>query len=644
MLTFYAAELILKSLNTTVDPCNDFYAYACGNWQITHDIPNYTEQYGYLEILFQELENNIQGTRDGQYFKYKYLKCVFQILCVFCISVSEEDKLRDLQNIFRKRGFTTWPMLEKNDTPYKNYTEVLNNTSFLPLLQLLIEPDFRNVTSHIIYPTLIGRDQLIDQTNASAEIASAYKDLIAGTVKLFRGNVSYEQAKQVSEDIFQFEAQLAKFTKSEEDRTNFSAMYNKMNISELLQLYPEIDWQQLLNNEFAYANITLSMDEPVICQITSGNLQFTRSLFICRSSLYNFIFWKQIKTYGPVASKNFSELLLKYKMVSMGISTDRPLELNCAYKTADLLKYGVERLYAEEKFNSTALKKVNDLVYQLNSTFMEMLENNTWMDNATRDQAIKKLENMIAKIGYPSWILNDTYLNSLYEYAPDVSLNDSFIKVFYGVTLNNFIIYLLNLRQPDKRAEVSINMGGIGANIGHEISHAFSSIGNQFDAYGNMTDWWTNKSKEVFENLTQCFVEQYSNITVEEFNMTINGHRTADENIADYEGLKAAYLVRKQHTYRKSNDTDVVLAGLENITGDKLFFLSNALTWCQNIRQEKLLYDIEYDNHSPAKYRVNYPMGNLKSFSEAFGCNATSPMNFQKKCAIWSPKESCTIK
>ncbi|CAN8016247.1 unnamed protein product [Ixodes persulcatus] len=309
---------------------------------------------------------------------------------------------------------------------------------------------------------------------------------------------------------------------------------------------------------------------------------------------------------------------------------------------------------------------MDKLVGVLNSTFGEMLINNTWMDEATRNEAMKKLQKMGAKIGYPIWMLNDTYLNGLYEYAPAVFLNYSFLNVFLGLRLNRNIQELLKLRQPYKKEDewytgaavvnafynptsnditfpagilqppffqdgvpLSLNMGAIGMVIGHEITHGFDDGGNEFDADGQLRNWWTESAQKHFLERAQCFIEQYGNVTVKEVNLTLNGINTQGENIADNSGLKAAYLA-----FKKFNDTDQVLPGL-NLTGDQLFFLSNAMGWCQNIRKEKLRSDVQYDPHSPTKYRVNLPMGNSPDFIAVFACSEDSPMNIKKKCSMW---------
>uniref|UniRef100_A0A0K8RC08 Putative m13 family peptidase n=1 Tax=Ixodes ricinus TaxID=34613 RepID=A0A0K8RC08_IXORI len=444
-------------------------------------------------------------------------------------------------------------------------------------------------------------------------------------------------------------------------------MYNEMNISSLSKKYPKIEWLKLFNYVFALANITLNESERVIVsepdyiQDIEGILE-TANI----STLYNFVFWTWIRTYGAVASKELDKLFFEFEREASGVKKDEPLWKKCLTKISDLIAHAIGRLYVDKMFDPKAKQTMDKLVGVLSSTFGEMLKNNTWMDEPTRNEAMEKLQKMGAKIGYPVWMLNDTYINGLYEYVPAVFLNNSFLNVLLGLRLNRNIQEVLKLRQPYKKEDEwytgsavvnafynptsnditfpagilqppffqdgvpsSLNMGAIGMVIGHEISHGFDDGGSQFDADGQLRNWWTVSAKQKFLKRAQCFIEQYGNVTVKEVGLKLNGKNSLGENIADNSGLKAAYLA-----FRKFNDTNKMLPGL-NFTGDQLFFVSNAMGWCQRIRKERLRIEVQYNSHSPAKYRVNLPMGNFPDFVAAFSCSDRSPMNIKNKCTMW---------
>ncbi|XP_042144275.1 neprilysin-1-like [Ixodes scapularis] len=672
------SKLLLDSMDQTQDPCTDFYEYACGNWKKKHKIPDDRTRITNLDILNDNVEMDVKNillkaTLKEEEPQNATNKAILAYKVCLCETLNETAKFNDLLQLLKQKGFTKWPLLNKGESPYENYTQLLHQSTFPAFFSFEVFRDFKNIHSNVIYLDQIkfdwvGGKKLIDDTKKeNRRVIAAYKKVIASTAKVFRPNLTEEEAQQLSQDIVQFEVKLAKHSKAEEDRRNLSSMYNEMNISTLSKKYPKIEWLRLLNNEFAVANVTLNESERVIVQEPNyindiqGILERENI-----STLYNFVHWTTIRANGAVASKKLDKLFFDFNKEAFGVKEDKPLWQKCLTSISDLMKHAIGRLYVDKMFDPKAKKTMDRLVRVLKSTFVEMLENNTWMDNSTRKEAMEKLQKMGAKIGYPSWILNETYLNDFYEYVPAVSLNHSFLNVLNGLNLNSHILKLLSLRKPYKKEDEwskgvgvanafygefineilfpagilqppmfedgipsSINMGAIGMSIGHEITHGLDIAGNEFDADGQLGNWWNEAAKREYLKRAQCFIDQYSNVTVKEVNLTLNGTNTQGENIADNSGLRAAYLA-----FRKFNDTDEMLPGL-NLTGDQLFFLSNAMVSCTNIREGRLRYDIKYGRHSPGKYRVNLPMGNSPDFLRVFSCSPNSTMNITNKCTMW---------
>ena len=174
-----------------------------------------------------------------------------------------------------------------------------------------------------------------------------------------------------------------------------------------------------------------------------------------------------------------------------------------------------------------------------------------------------------------------------------------------------------------------LNFGAIGAVIGHEITHGFDDEGAQFDASGNLKNWWTSSTEEKFTNKSQCFVDQYGSINDTRVNLLLNGRNTLGENIADNGGIREALLA-----YRLKGGRDPLLPGMQ-FTRDQLFFISYANTWCSLTRNEKLRQSILYDPHSPPKYRVNVPLANYDEFAKVWKCSPGSRMRKQETCVLW---------
>ncbi|XP_040073432.1 neprilysin-4-like [Ixodes scapularis] len=672
------AKMMLDSMNQSEDPCTDFHEYACGNWKKTHKIPDDDTQIGMFHILHDKLEMDLKSillnaTLEGKEPQNATNKAILAYRVCVCETVNETEKFNDLLKVLKGGGFSKWPLLNEEESPYRNYTQLLDQSNIFPFVSSSVSQDSKNIQSNVIYLDQIsfgwvGRNELINQeTEASKKIVMAYKKLIQAIAKVFKPNLTEDKAQKLSEEILKFEATLAKNSKSEEDWRNLSSTYNEMNISILSETYPKIEWLKLLNYWFEPANMTLNESERVIVKEPEYIKRIEELLEGENiSTLYNFVYWTRIRAQGAGASKNLEKLFFNFNKEAFGVKKDRPWWKKCLTRISSSMTHALGRLYVDKRFDPKAKKTIDELVGVLDSTFGEMLENNTWMDKSTREEAMQKLQKMTAKIGYPSWILNETYLNDLYKYVPAIFLNSSFVNVRRGLNFNHHLQELLRLRKPYKREDEwvtgaavinafygvldnditfpagilqpplfqdgvpsSINMGAIGAIIGHEITHGFDNIGRQYDAGGHLRNWWTESAKRIFLEKAQCFIEQYGNVTVKEVNLTINGINTQGENIADYSGIRAAYLA-----FRKFNDTDEVLPGL-NLTGDQLFFLSNAMIWCENNRVEELRHHVQYYPHSPGKYRVNIPMGNSPDFIRVFSCSPNSIMNIQKKCALW---------
>ncbi|XP_002404700.3 neprilysin-1-like [Ixodes scapularis] len=672
------AKMILASMNQTEDPCTDFYEYACGNWTKTHKIPDDQTEIGPFNIptikLWMVLKNILlNATLEEEEPQNATDKAILAYSVCVCETFNETAKFNNLLKLLKEYGFTKWPLLSKEESPYENYTQLLNQSTFHPFVRFEVYQDAKNNHSNVIYLDQIlfgwvNENELINQTTeAGVKMVAAYKKLIESTTKVFRRDLTDDKAQQLSEDILQFEATLAKHSKADEDRGNLSSMYNEMNISTLSKTYPKIEWLKLFNNMFAYANMTLDQGERVIVMEPAYFHNIQEILEKANiSTLYNYVYWTWIRIYGAMTSKELGNVFFDFDREKLGAQKDEPLWKKCLTKISHLIPHALGRLYVDKTFHPKAKKAMDKLVGVINSTFGEMLENNTWMDNPTREEAMKKLQKMAAKIYYPPWILNDTYLNGLYEHVPPVFLNDSFLNVLRGLILNSDIQLLLSLRKPYRKEDAwytraavadafyypityditfiggilmppfvqddvpsSINMGTFGIFMGHKITDWFVDGGSHFDADGQQRDWWTESARDAFLKNAECFIEQYGNVTVKEENLALNGMNNPGENMADNSALKAAYLA-----FKKLNDAEEVLPGL-NLTGDQLFFLSNAMDLCKKFREKRLRNDVEDDPHSPGKYRVNLAMGNSPEFLAAFSCDDDSPMNIKKKCTMW---------
>ncbi|XP_077550022.1 neprilysin-1-like [Haemaphysalis longicornis] len=310
----------------------------------------------------------------------------------------------------------------------------------------------------------------------------------------------------------------------------------------------------------------------------------------------------------------------------------------------------------------------------MTDAFNDTLRQSTWMDAETRSEAKLKLQEMGRKIGYPDWLLNPTSLDEFYKYIPRLNTSTPFLSLWRSITSNSWKTMLDKLRSPydaDKSWIVGpavvnafyspygneivfpaallqgvfyqpdlprfLNIGAIGSVIGHEITHGFDDIGSQFDAEGRLRDWLSKSTRRTFGEKSQCFVKQYGNIYDKEAGMKLYGENTLGENIADNGGLRTAFKVYKETFKEECNGKDARLQGLEELSGEQLFFISNAMVWFDLARPREKKFNIQYDPHSPSEYRINVPMRNMAEFSTVFNCAPRSRMSPDRKktCVLW---------
>uniref|UniRef100_A0A023GNH8 Putative m13 family peptidase n=1 Tax=Amblyomma triste TaxID=251400 RepID=A0A023GNH8_AMBTT len=676
------ARLINASLDRCIDPCEDFYSYACGGWIQNHTIPPSKSSTGTFNLLRDELQETLKRILENMTLVYECQNVTDKAAVAYnaCMAVPTSPDRRDVMlELMNASGVVHWPITNETQKVFENSSEVLHMTGISAILSFNVGRDIKMLNSNIIaldqlsFGT-VGRNQLIHpEKEENKKIIKAYKYLIETALKFIRPDISEEDLARLSQEIIIFEGQLANMTAPPEERRNIMQIYNRTTIAELQENFTSIPLLDLLQKEFTKANVTLSDNETV--ELYALNYYQKLDYFLrCTAdptTLYNYAGLKVMLGFGAQVSATFRNASLELNKAISGVVTDKPTWDKCVGTVNNLMPEIVGLLYVEQKFSKQAKKEVEDLAKRLMEVFNETLQNATWMDNVTRAAAEEKLVKMGTKIGYPHWLYNTTYLEELYQFVPEICRNCSFAQVLYWLARNNWIQEILKLRQPydqDKDWFVgpavvnafynpssnemvypsgilqgvfyehglprSINYGAIGMVVGHEMTHGFDDEGSQFDAYGALKQWWSKDTRKHFEQKAECFISQYGNITDTMANMSLNGQNTVGENIADNGGLRLAFEAFDK-LLEEQCENDTRLWGLENITAKQLFFIGHAMVWCSNSRPEYVKQQIQYDPHSPDQYRVNVPMQNLQAFSKIFGCSSNSTMNPKDRCSLW---------
>lgn len=681
------AMMIKTSIDLCVDPCEDFYSYACGDWTRNHTIPESKSSLASFDILRNELNEDLRRILENMpVVNADEQKATDKVTLAYkaCLAVPEAgDQYKALWDIMNEYGLAQWPLLaEEQQRRAKdlNWTDVLLNVGFSPVLALGVERSNKNSTTRIIALDQItfesvGRNELIHPNKRNSQpIIAAYKKLIAASAMFFKPTITELQAKILANDLVDFEGKLANITKPPEERRDIMALLHETTIGDLERNVSGFPLLKLLQKEFNKVNVTLDEAEAVVLYA----MDYYRKMptFFSEAdpaAVFNYFGLKVMLAWADHASEKIRNASFELQKAVYGVKKPTPRWETCVHLLNNQMKEVIGYLYVTKKLHKDAKIEVKEMIEAVKDAFNETLQSVTWMDADTRREATMKLQRMKSRIGYPDWLLNTTYLEEFYKYMPRLNHSSPFVSVRKSIHENDWKTTLGALRMPydpdktwvtgaavvnafySERNEIvfpagilqgvfyqlglprSLNFGAIGYVAGHEVTHGFDDMGSQYDAEGQLRQWWTEGTREEFKNKSQCFVQQYGRIYEKDAGMKLNGINTVGENIADNGGLRAAFKAYKKFLQEKAKGKDTRLRGLEELSGEKLFFIAHATIWCSLYRPELLRSLIQYGTHSPGKYRVNVVMANMAEFSTVWNCPAYSPMNPDRSetCSLW---------
>ncbi|VDI45273.1 Hypothetical predicted protein [Mytilus galloprovincialis] len=681
-----AAARVTAALDETVDPCDNFYDFTCGTWIKKTIISEDRSSIDMFGVVRDEVEITIkylleEDSPDNEPEAVTKAKDLYK--SCMNLELIEQHGAAVLKDLMAELG--GWPMIGtfhgvKWNPDNFNLTNLLlgllkyNNRI---LMDMYAYTDSKNSSTRILFIDqadfgMPGRKYYLKERNDT--MIMAYETL--GKSIAIQLGADPDVAANDMERVVDLEIDLAKITVPEEDRRDNEALYNKMPLHDLPKNFTTanlpFDWidyvQEALGSEMV--QIDIPIDEPIIVR---APLYFER-LFSTLSkydnrTIANFMIWRIMQNRANNLSQRFKDLIQNYNQILYGTSTPRARWRDCTSYVNTNFGLATGRLFVKESFHESAKNDTLQLIGNLLESFHELLEHADWMDDATRIVAREKADFIQKKIGYQDDIMDDEILNEIYQnitinadtYLANV-LNvissisaDSFLFLREPVNKNvwstapatvnayynsvyNRIMFPAGILQPpfySKDRPKSLNYGGIGVVIGHEITHGFDDRGRQYDKDGNLVQWWSDEVITRFDTQTQCLVNQYSNFTLPELvdeGLNVNGINTLGENIADNGGLKQSFRAYKR--WVAENGEEKQLPGLK-YNHDQLFFIGFAQVWCGSMRRESAINRILTGVHSPGRFRVIGTLQNSKDFSEAFSCRQGSYMNPYKKCYVW---------
>uniref|UniRef100_A0AC35UEE8 Peptidase_M13 domain-containing protein n=1 Tax=Rhabditophanes sp. KR3021 TaxID=114890 RepID=A0AC35UEE8_9BILA len=702
----FATDL-LQRINTSVNPCDDFYEFACGNWPTHNVAPNFTSSWSQYDLVSQSVGDMIakaikvaditkasQGLSKAIQF---YDTCLSDTLAetakgkvlgaLLFDGKAEEGTLNGFTD-----GHGKWPVIDSTfddfytagKYSFESQMGYLKNKFGIDTFVYTYAMGYDYQSNLTIMWTTgsmlpLGLGIFMQDTYLSnTEAMTAYSTLQQNVANLLARDMGVKvPAKGFDQDDFknmlQIEIDLANATYLDYQGQGQESLWN---LDMLSKQIPNFKWTDFLSNllpdqvwsDIKKGDAIINLDSTTYMTSVINILKKYRP-----RDIQNYMIWRLIKYSLPYMSSEYTQALADFNAVLYKKTNQvTPKDKLCLsyirgnYEMPNL-GYATAEAYIDSYFGDDIRKGAQIMVESVKEGLQDLMIESTWMDLDTKAAAMKKALFMDTFVGYPDWVKNKTAQAIYYEklHVPAkvtfLSLNLNLrswavIKNFeplggivdrldfhgppvvtdawYTATSNSFSIPAGELVKPfyNHGYPDAANYGAAGAVVGHEMSHGFDSNGANYDAYGNINNWWSNSSTVHFDKSLQCLIKQFNGYCYPDIGC-INGANTVTENTADLAGIKAAY---KAYLIKNSEDkTDYRLAKAPQYTMDQIFFLNFASFWCGVSSETSLKMSLFGDVHAPGKYRVIGTLSNVPEFSKAFGCKKGDPMNPENKCSIW---------
>jgi putative endopeptidase len=636
----------VANLDRSVSPCDNFYQFANGGWIKANPIPAAESRWSSFNELAEQNNTVLR-----------------QLLEEAAGSTAQAGTNAQKVGDFYASGMDSLAIERAGLAPIQPEIDRINNIRNLNgLLQTIahhqtigvssvfnlgVHQDLKRSTEYALYAFQSGlglpdRDYYLKDDSRSQRIRTEYVKHIQNMLALQQGNPN--QAAQRAQRIMAIETRLARASMERITMRDPYAIYNKMSVRQANQLAPRLNFSQLMQQTNIRAVDSIIVGQPDFFREVNTMLT---AVPLDDWKLY--LRWHLLRSTAPYLPHAYvTENFNFYSRVLSGTREMQPRWKRTLRQTDNALGEALGQLYVDKTFTPEAKARALSMVNNLREAFTEHIQNIDWMSPETKQEANRKLDAFVSKIGYPDkWkdystlqIDRGPYVQNVlrsrqFEFRDNASrigkpidrtewfMSPPTVNAYYNPSMNE-IVFPAGILQPpffDAKADDAVNYGGMGAVIGHELTHGFDDTGRQYDFEGNLKDWWTAKDAENFQQRASMVEKQFDQYRVLD-TVPVSGKLTLGENIADLGGLNIAYTALQKAKRQNPNP----VGNIAGFTQEQRFFLAWAQIWRVNATDEYLSQQVLTDTHSPGVYRVNGPLSNMPQFYEAFGCQPGSPM------------------
>ncbi len=651
----YTPSLDPKFMDRSVNPCENFYQYSCGTWIKDNPIPadqsrwdvysklTYENQLFLWGLLLEAGKPETTRTANQQKIGDLFYSCMDETRVE---QLGAKPIEPELQQVAALKSLRELPALIA-DQQMKLYASSI-------LFEFGSGQDYAKSTSVIAFADAGGlglpdRDYYTKTDAKSVEIRQKYVEHMTRMFQLLGDSEAAASANAAT--VMRIETALAKSELTRVEQRDPYKLFHKMTQAQLQALTPSFRWDDYFRAIQLTGKPPINVSQPAFYRELENQLK-SDSI----DDLKAYLRWHIVHAKARFLSAAFVQADFDFFSKSLrGVEQMQPRWKRCVQLVDHSLGEALGQVFVEKTFTPETKARAVSMTKEVEDAMQSEIETLTWMSPATKKQALAKLHGVRNKIGYPDkWrdyssveIRRDDFLGdmeraSAFESRRDLNkigkpldrgeweLSPPTVNAYYNPQMND-INFPAGVLQPplfDPKMDDAPNFGDTGGTIGHELTHGFDDEGRQFDAQGNLHDWWTKSDAAEFQKRADCVAEEYSGFTIVD-DIKINGKLTMGEDVADLGGQLLAWIAWKAATRGQK------LESKDGLTPDQRFFVGMAQWVCGNERPENKRMDAITNPHSPGEYRVNGVVSNMPEFQSAFSCKLGQPMVREKACKVW---------